>query len=71
MQWTYLAVRESADERVVKKVIEKLDRWSQIIGQEKNVTSLRNAVSDSSDPEVHRQVMRELFEELGAEEEVA
>lgn len=64
VQWTYLAVRESADEHVVRTVVDKLAHWQQVMGMDAASKGVRDSLSDSKSEEAERLVMRELYDTL-------
>lgn len=64
VMWYYLACKESMDEIVVRNVIEKLDQWRSIVGQDSN-RSMRDALGDSTGTEASEaEALRLIYEAM-------
>ena len=61
--WNWIAMRDSADEMVVRTVVEKMDQMHSILGGERD---MRNDVSDSlaQSPEVEADLLGQMYEDL-------
>lgn len=59
--WTYLAMKESYDELVVRTVIDKLDQQHAVMGDGKE---MMDSFGDSTSPDVEAACLRELYESL-------
>lgn len=60
--WTYIAMKESMDELVVRKIVEKLNQHVAVVG---DGHEMRNAFDDSTSPDVEEAALKELYESLG------
>lgn len=71
VMWYYVAMRESADEVIIRTVTEKLDQWSSIIGRRtgnSEVRKLRHTLGESIDsPEalkLEKEALKAIYKEM-------
>lgn len=65
VHWTYLAMKDSMDEKVVRVVVQRLETWKRMIPNTKGdgTQELRDSMSDQFGSEMDAKVLAALFEE--------
>lgn len=59
----FIAMRDSADELVVKVVLDKLEQWLQLFGVDDN-SKLAGAFSGASEESMNQEVLKAMYEEM-------
>lgn len=62
--WTYLAMQESADALVTETVVEKLDQWTGLMGQD-STGAMADAFTDADAERLGDEALKAIYEGLG------